>query len=613
MSDAAAPSQSLNGLIRQALALLNRDDLFGAEQLLQTVLQAEPGNADALQLLALVRRGQGQPTEAEALLRRSLAANPAQPHVHHNLGNLLASLGRNAEAVAAQREALKLKPDYMEAMLALGQAQQDSGDLAAAEKTFRAMLHVQPGLQVARQCLANVLSLAERPREAETVLRQALAQPQTNPRQTAALTHNLGLALKKQKRHAEALDCFDRAKAMVPDMPLVDYNRAATLQQLKRSEDAIAAYRAAIRRNPGDVLAHRELNQLFYRLDRGEEFLGSYDEAMRALPEFASLPLGKADLLHRAGRHAEALENFERAIRLAPASVSAHDGRGLALAALGRVDEAVREHEATLAMEPENVGSRVNALSALLRAGLADRALEVAEEGIRREPANQTMLAMWGLALRALDDPREAELNDYEKFVQVFELDPPKGFSDMESFNRELDACLDRLHTDKREYLDQTLRGGTQTLDNLFSGGHDPVNLLRAEIDKAVAAYIARMKADASHPLLKHKAGGFRYTDSWSSRLHDCGFHTNHVHPRGWISSAYYVAVPDAVADDGEKQGWIKFGEPHIEMGLADPIRRAVKPRPGTLVLFPSYTWHGTVPFRSTAARTTVAFDVVPK
>jgi ASC-1-like (ASCH) protein len=220
---------------------------------------------------------------------------------------------------------------------------------------------------------------------------------------------------------------------------------------------------------------------------------------------------------------------------------------------------------------------------------------------------------MWGLALRALGDPREAELNDYENFVQVFELDPPEGFSDMESFNRELAAYLDTLHTDKREYLDQTLRFGTQTLDNLFTAGHAPVDLLRRQIDKAVGAYIARMKADESHPLLRHKRGDFRYTDSWSSRLFDCGFHTNHVHPRGWISSAYYVSVPDAVADETARQGWIKFGEPHIEMGLKDPVRRAIRPKPGTLVLFPSYTWHGTVPFRASAPRTTIAFDVVPK
>jgi hypothetical protein len=41
-------------------------------------------------------------------------------------------------------------------------------------------------------------------------------------------------------------------------------------------------------------------------------------------------------------------------------------------------------------------------------------------------------------------------------------------------------------------------------------------------------------------------------------------------------------------------------------------VRRAVQPVPGRLVLFPSYMWHGTIPFHATTARTTIAFDAVP-
>ena len=37
-----------------------------------------------------------------------------------------------------------------------------------------------------------------------------------------------------------------------------------------------------------------------------------------------------------------------------------------------------------------------------------------------------------------------------------------------------------------------------------------------------------------------------------------------------------------------------------------------VRPRPGLLALFPSYMWHGTVPFRADERRLTMAFDVVP-
>ena len=73
------------------------------------------------------------------------------------------------------------------------------------------------------------------------------------------------------------------------------------------------------------------------------------------------------------------------------------------------------------------------------------------------------------------------------------------------------------------------------------------------------------------------------------------------------------MAVPDAVKDEKEQQGWIKFGEPVFDLALKNPVRRTIQPVPGRLVLFPSYMWHGTIPFHDAAARTTIAFDVTPK
>ena len=41
-----------------------------------------------------------------------------------------------------------------------------------------------------------------------------------------------------------------------------------------------------------------------------------------------------------------------------------------------------------------------------------------------------------------------------------------------------------------------------------------------------------------------------------------------------------------------------------------EPCRK-IEPKPGHLVLFPSWMWHGTVPFTQ-GERLTVAFDVRP-
>ena len=599
--------------MKQALGHLDRNEVSPAEDILWRLLAAEPDNVQALQLMGVVRRMQNRLDEAEDFYRRSLAIDPAQPNVHHNLGNLLRAKGRHADAIAAQREAIRLKPNYVEAHLNLALALSEAGDHEAAVKSCRDALHIQPNYLFAKQTLAAELCALDRPKEAEQLLRRTLALGVKNERQAAALEHNLGIALKQQKKFDEALVQFDSARAKTPDIPPLEYNRGNTLQNLGRLEEAVESYRRALARNSLDMAAHEELNQLLYRLGDEENFLRSYDDAALLYPEIGQLPLHKGNFLYLRGDFEAAREAFARSRALLPDSVTPHDGLALALARLGDFQAAVAEHEIALRMEPDNAHSWRNFAQTLLEAGDAKKAAGAAERAVALEPESQIALAVWGLALRALEDPREPAINDVQTLVRVYEIAPPQGFSSMEDFNRELNRYLDRLHVDRHEAIDQTLRTGTQTLENLFGMGHDPVELLRARIDGAVADYIARMPADETHPLFRRKRNEFNYSASWSSRLYDCGFHTNHVHPKGWISSAYYVALPDAVENEQAKEGWIKFGEPNLPFGVADAVRRSVRPRVGTLVLFPSYMWHGTIPFHSQQSRTTIAFDAVPQ
>jgi hypothetical protein len=85
----------------------------------------------------------------------------------------------------------------------------------------------------------------------------------------------------------------------------------------------------------------------------------------------------------------------------------------------------------------------------------------------------------------------------------------------------------------------------------------------------------------------------------------------DHVHTEGWISSAFYVDLPAAV-EGPDRQGWLRLGRPPFPTRPALEAGYFVKPAPGTLVLFPSYLWHGTVPFASDETRLTIAMDFLP-
>jgi len=211
-----------------------------------------------------------------------------------------------------------------------------------------------------------------------------------------------------------------------------------------------------------------------------------------------------------------------------------------------------------------------------------------------------------------LGDPQEPWLNDFDRLVQVIDLPAPSGFGSMAAFNQALAAELVALHRDKAPPVDQTLRGGTQTLGDVFEQRIPGVDKLKATLVQALNAYVRDLPRDLRHPFLSRNTGAWRFADSWSSRLRTGGFHTNHVHPHGWISSVYYVSVPKSVRDAPGRDGWLQFGQPDMDLGRASAVRLQVQPQPGRLVLFPSMFWHGTAPFSDPEHRLTVAFDVVP-
>jgi hypothetical protein len=97
---------------------------------------------------------------------------------------------------------------------------------------------------------------------------------------------------------------------------------------------------------------------------------------------------------------------------------------------------------------------------------------------------------------------------------------------------------------------------------------------------------------------------------SWSVRLAGSGFHFAHVHPGGVMSSACYISLPEGMGEQDPQEGWLEIGRPPPQLKVDLPPIATVEPRPGRLVLFPSYIFHGTRPFKA-GERLTVAFDVV--
>lgn len=276
----------------------------------------------------------------------------------------------------------------------------------------------------------------------------------------------------------------------------------------------------------------------------------------------------------------------------------------------GRLPEAEAEASAAAGSRPDDAAMVETLVSVQLSMGRADEALPLIRGQRLRAPRGYIWIAHEATAARLTGDLAYARLYDYDRLVRVYDLEPPPGFGSVAEFNAALEAVLRERHKLERPPFDQSMRAGTQTVGNLYE---DPDPIVRAAFEaflEPIADYRARLGDSADHPLAAGNRGTARYAGCWSVLLGRQGFHVNHIHTEGWLSSAYYVSVPAEVEDRERQSGWIKFGEPRHPVPGAGP-GMTLKPRPGRLVLFPSYMWHGTTAIHEAEQRLTMAFDAV--
>jgi uncharacterized protein (TIGR02466 family) len=267
------------------------------------------------------------------------------------------------------------------------------------------------------------------------------------------------------------------------------------------------------------------------------------------------------------------------------------------------------------ALLPQDTGVRTSVCEAFLALGQLEEASGMVAALRAQRPLDQYVLALQATIWRLQGDPRYEELCDYSSLVRSRVLAPPPGWGDIEAFMTALSAELHALHGFRAHPFKQSVRGGSQLPLQSPELAHPLIATLFRSVETAVNEYLEAI-GTGTDPLRSRNTRRFGITGAWSVRLGSGGYHTDHVHPQGWLSSACYIATPDCCARDrqgaGEHAGWLRLGAPGVTTLPPLPADAFVRPQPGLLVLFPAYVWHGVVPFESDTARLSIAFDAVP-
>lgn len=401
-----------------------------------------------------------------------------------------------------------------------------------------------------------------------------------------------------------ASSLFERARALSPQDGSVLLGQAATLVAENKAEKAVAGLTAILKDNPLWLDGHQSLGAILGQTGDGTTYSDSLKTALRQNPDVPALYQALVAANMKARDYSAAT------LHIGEARQRFGDQRWIDewdTYCASEMNDIARADALFRALgEPANADQAYRLARHHIRAGRPKESAAIGEDWIGRDPQG----LLWpylALAWRVLGDARWHWLEGDPRFIGIYDLDFNEGELDR------LASALRKLHSADRHPLEQSLRSGTQTDGPLFSRIEPEITALRAKLVNGIEKHIAQLpEAQEGHPLLVQQRAPVRFAGSWSVRLTHQGFHVDHVHTQGWLSSALYISLPDSMtgsaAGDDPHAGWIGFGENRELMPSLEPFR-LIEPKPGRLVLFPSTMWHGTRPFND-GERLTVAFDV---
>ncbi len=418
-------------------------------------------------------------------------------------------------------------------------------------------------------------------------------------------------------RPAEALATCHELMRHQPGRP--DLLAFAGMIALELGDDAQAVelYQAAVARRPDHAEAHYNLGNALKNLDRLQDAAAAYERAVALRPDLAPAHNNLGNALQALGRHAEAEAAYRRTIALAPDVADTHRNLGIVLQRLGREDEAEAAYRRALEILPGWDRAFGNLASLLMGRGDARGAVETCDAWLGALPGRTEALAVKCAALNELGEAEAlGVLLDFDRFVARRRFEAPEGFPSLAAFNQALARQVMAHPTLRVPPADHATYHHPRLMisEELMAEPAGALRALKSMILGAIDDYRRQLGDDPRHPFVANWPGQWGLS-TWAAVIEGEGQLVPHIHIDGYLGGVYYVQIPEVVgAPNSEHAGWFELGRPPPELHFAAaPTVRPIRPEEGTMLLFPGYMYHRTVPYDSGERRISIAFDLVPE
>jgi tetratricopeptide (TPR) repeat protein len=205
----------------------------------------------------------GDHESAAECFTQAVEINPKFLKTYQSLATLMESTGRLDEACQYLEQAQTLSPLNTERLYHLGQLCLQTGNQEKAQDYLHQCLKTGHNFANShRQEAAEVFLQAGLSETAEMLFTQSLQEDPKN----LHLYNRLGIALRRQQKHQEALDCYHKALKVDPKSEKIYYNLGILYFDIGQKEKSLDAFRNALKLRPNfpeakDFLKRHFLNQ----------------------------------------------------------------------------------------------------------------------------------------------------------------------------------------------------------------------------------------------------------------------------------------------------------------------------------------------------------------
>ena len=332
-------------------------------QLLASLVEKEPRNADVRLLLGSLLMERKQGPESIAQLTEAVRLRPWSAEAENTLGEAYSAFEKPKLARSAFAKAVLIDPNFGFAQLNLGKVLLQADDLPGANHHLERaakLLGRKDDAADAHYFLAKVHSAQGKPTEAAQELEKAV----TVRSAFSQAWSDLGEVRQLLQDDRGASEAYEHAVHADPNDSVAQYRLGSAYLRSGRAQDAIEPLKAAYRLNPED-----------------QSTLNALQTALRKNGQ-----AGEADAIKQ--RLTDLLKSRDQKNQDALAAVKLNN-EGAALEKTGDFKSAAEKYRQALSLYPDHNGIRVNYAVALLRTGEWKEGLSQLQEASRRDPGNE--------------------------------------------------------------------------------------------------------------------------------------------------------------------------------------------------------------------------------